>query len=78
MDVAALRALTDEELIRRHDAAAEAQGDSAAMRSTIYLDELRARVAEQQVQAMVRVLHALILLTFVVGVIGLITLVVVS
>jgi hypothetical protein len=38
VDVAALRALTDDELIRRHDAAV-AQGGDAGARSTIYLDE---------------------------------------
>jgi hypothetical protein len=54
VDLALLSALTDDELIRRHDAiAAEDVGD-AAHRSTVYLDELSARVAEQELQEMMR------------------------
>lgn len=54
MDVAQLLALTDDELIRRHDAlAAEDVGD-AAHRSTVYFDELRARVAEREIEKLMR------------------------
>jgi hypothetical protein len=62
VDIAGLRALTDDELIRRHDAAV-AQGGDAGARSTIYLDELRARVAEQQVEAVMRRLVAILVVT---------------
>jgi hypothetical protein len=62
VDVAGLRALTDDELIRRHDAPV-AQGGDAGARSTIYLDELRARVAEQQVEAVMRRLLAILVVT---------------
>jgi hypothetical protein len=62
VDVAGLRALTDEELIRRHDAAV-AQGGDAGARSTIYLDELHSRVAELQIEAVMRRLLAILVVT---------------
>lgn len=62
MDVAGLRALTEDELIRRHDAAV-AQGGDAGARSTIYFDELRARVADHQVEAVMRWLVAILVVT---------------
>lgn len=78
MDVAALRALSDDELIRRHDAIAAEQRDATATRSTVYLDELRARVAEQQARAILRTLYAILLLTGVVLVAVIITMIVVG
>jgi hypothetical protein len=54
VDLAQLRALTDDELIRRHDAVAAEDVGDAAHRSTVYLDELRARVAEQEIQELMR------------------------
>jgi hypothetical protein len=77
VDVAALRALTDDELLRRHDAVAAEEGDGAA-RSTVYLDELRARIAEQQAETLLRRLYIIILMTGILLVITVITLVVVS
>jgi hypothetical protein len=62
VDVAGLRALTDDELIRRHDAAV-AQGGDVGARSTIYLDELRARVADHSVEAVMRRLLAILVVT---------------
>jgi hypothetical protein len=59
VDLAALRALPDDELIRRHDAAADRDG--APMRSTVYFDVLRARVAEQQTREILRALYAILL-----------------
>ena len=60
MDVAQLRALTDEELIRRHDAVAAAEAGDAVHRSTVYLDELHARVAELEIEKMMRRLVGLL------------------
>jgi hypothetical protein len=54
VDVAQLRALTDDELIRRHDAVAADEAGDAIHRSTVYLDELRARVTELEIEKMMR------------------------
>ncbi|WP_445150717.1 hypothetical protein [Baekduia sp. Peel2402] len=60
MDVAHLRALTDDELIRRHDAVAAEDVGDATHRSTVYFDELRARVAEQEIEEMMRRIRGLL------------------
>jgi hypothetical protein len=61
VDFAALRALPEEELVRRNDELARDDVGDAA-RPTIFVDELRARVAEQQTRELVRALYALLLL----------------
>jgi hypothetical protein len=60
--VAQLRALTDDELIRRHDAVAAEEAGNAVHRSTVYLDELRARMVEQQIEKMMRRLVGLLII----------------
>jgi hypothetical protein len=62
VDLAQLRALTDDELILRHDAVAAEEAGDAVHRSTVYLDELRARVAEQQIEKMIRRLVGLLII----------------
>jgi hypothetical protein len=62
VDVAQLRALTDDELIRRHDAVAAEEGGDAVHRSTVYLDELRARVAELEIEKRMRRLVGLLII----------------
>jgi hypothetical protein len=61
VEVAQLRALTDDELIRRHDAVAAEEAGDAVHRSTLYLDELHARVAELEIENMLRRLVGLLI-----------------
>jgi hypothetical protein len=58
--VAELRAMSDEELVRRHDAAAARSSGAGGTATglTLYIDELRARTVERQALAMARVAWA--------------------
>jgi hypothetical protein len=78
VDVAQLRALTDDELIRRHDAVAAEEAGDAVHQSTVYLDELHARVAELEIEKMMRRLVGLLIITGLVLVATLTLLIVVS
>jgi hypothetical protein len=76
VDVAQLRALTDDELIRRHDAVAAEETGDAVHRSTVYLDEVHARVAELEIEKMMRRLVGLLIISGVLLVTTLILLIV--
>jgi hypothetical protein len=76
--VAELRGLSDEELVARHDALADhSRSDGAtALGASFYLDELRARVEERQLEQLERLVLAIYLVCAITIVIGVLVLVV--
>jgi hypothetical protein len=73
-----LRGLSDDELVARHDALADRSrnGDGGPVGPGFYLDELRARVEEQQLEQLERLVLAIYVMSAVVIIIGVLVLII--
>jgi hypothetical protein len=69
--VAELRGMSEDELVARHDALAARSGaEATTVGADFYVDELRARVSELQLERLERLVVAIYVLLAVVGIIA--------